>query len=119
MKIAIRHQDDIAFADLTGRLVLGEPQEILRDAVEELLAGNCKKIVLNVSGLARLDSSGIGELVACMKTARAAEARLALLQVEDKMRRILDVSQVLPLFETYSDEAAALEAMGAGSAGES
>ena len=112
MHIELRREDDVIIADLSGRLVLGDAQEALRESFDEILAENWKKIIFNVSGLARLDSSGIGELVAYMKTARAAEARLALLQVGDNVRRILDVSQVLPLFETYDDGATALAAMG-------
>ena len=112
MQVQVREEGDVIIMDLNGRLVLGEPQEALRRSFDEVIGGDWKKIVLNVSGLARLDSSGIGELVACMKTARAAEAKLVLLQVEDKVRRILHVSQVLPLFATYDDEASALAALG-------
>ena len=112
MHIELRREGDVIIADLSGRLVLGDAQEALRESFDEILAENWKKILFNVSGLARLDSSGIGELVACLRTARAADARLALLQVGDNVRRILDVSQILPLFETYDDEASAIAAMG-------
>ena len=104
MKIELRQNEDIVIVDLTGRLVLGEPVDTLRETVEDLLADGNRKIVLNVSGLARLDSSGIGEMVAALKLANNVNARLALLQVEESVRRILDVSRVLPLFVTYATE---------------
>ena len=111
MEVATRREGDIVIADLAGRLVLGQPQETLRETMNGLLAADHKKIVLNVSDLARLDSTGVGELVACLRSAREADARLVLLQVKDTVRRILDVSQVLPLFETFDSEAAAIEAL--------
>lgn len=111
MEVETRREGDVIIADLSGRLVLGDAPATLRDLVDEALAADEKKVVLNVSGLARLDSSGIGELVACLKKAQAAEARLVLLQVKETVRRILDVSQVLPLFETYDTEDAALAAL--------
>ncbi len=111
MKIELRRRDDVLIADLTGRLVLGDAQETLREAFEEMLATNWKKIVFNVSDLARIDSSGIGELVACRKTAQAADVRLALLQLGDHVGRILHVSNVLPLFEVFDSEEDALAAM--------
>ena len=111
MQIELRRRDDVLIADLTGRLVLGDAQVTLRNAVDEMLATNWKKILLNVSGLARIDSSGIGELVSCLRTADDAGARLALLQLEDNVRRILHISQVLPLFETFDSEEDALAAM--------
>jgi anti-sigma B factor antagonist len=111
MHIELRRRDDVLIADLSGRLVLGDAQRTLRDAFDEMLATNWRKIVLNVAGLARIDSSGIGELVACLRTARAAGARLALLQPDDHLRRILHVSQVLPLFPTFENEEDALAAL--------
>ncbi len=111
MHIEIRRREDVLIADLTGRLVLGIPQDTLRTAFEEILATNWKTVVFNVTDLARIDSSGIGELVACKKTADAAGVRLSLLQLDDHVRRILQVSQVLPLFETFETEEDALAAM--------
>lgn len=111
MEVETRTEGDVTIADLNGRLVVGRAQVALRETVDDLLAGDHGKIVLNVSGLARLDSSGIGELVACLRRVQAAGARLVLLQVKDKVRRILDVSQVLPLFETYDTEEEAVRAL--------
>jgi anti-anti-sigma factor len=111
MQVNLRREDDIVIADLSGRLVLGEAQEALRDTVEELIAAGDRKILLNVSNLARVDSSGIGELVAALKLAQSVDARLALLQLEESIRRILDMSRVLPLFENYSDESEAIAAL--------
>ena len=111
MQVETRHEGDVVIVELSGRLLIGEPTVALRDTVDELLAAGRRKIVLDVSDLARIDSSGVGELVACLKTARAAGARLVLLQVKDRVRRILDLSQVLPLFESYDGEDAALAAL--------
>lgn len=111
MHVELRRQGDVVIVDLSGRLVLGEAQQTLRDSFDEILAENWRKIILNVSDLARIDSSGVGELVAGMRSARAAGAHVALLQVEDSVRRILHISQVLPLFDTYDDEPTAVAAL--------
>lgn len=115
MQIDLRRRQDVTIVDLAGRLVVGDAPEALRDTIDELLADGRRRIVLNVSDLARIDSSGIGELVAALKRAEAVGARLVLLQLADSVRRILDVSHVLPLFETYEDEEAALTALADGS----
>ncbi len=111
MQIRTREQDGVVIADLEGRLVAGDPQDALRDLLEELLAGGRRQIVLNLSKLARIDSSGIGELVAGVKLAEGVGGRVALLQLKDTVRRILDISQVLPVLETYDDESEALAAL--------
>ncbi|MDX1644140.1 MAG: STAS domain-containing protein [Thermoanaerobaculia bacterium] len=111
MQIEQRTRGDVTIVDLTGRLVIGDAPDDLRDTIDELLAEGRRKIVLNVSELARIDSSGIGELVAALKRAQSVGARLALLQPAESVRRILDLSHVLPLFESYDDEQNALEAV--------
>lgn len=112
MRIEQRQQEGIVIADLQGRLVAGDPQDALRDLIEELLAADHRQIILNLSGLARIDSSGIGELVAGVRLAKSVGGRVVLLQMKDSVRRILDISQVLPVLETFDDEQEALEALG-------
>jgi anti-anti-sigma factor len=111
MEITERTQDEVVVLDLAGRLVTGDPQDALRDRLEELLAAGNRRIVLNLSELARIDSSGIGELVAGVRLAESVGGRIVLLQLRDPVRRILDISQVLPVLETYEDEQAALDAL--------
>lgn len=111
MQIKRRDHNDIVIADLQGRLVAGDPQDALRDMIEELLAEKKSRIILNLSDLARIDSSGIGELVAAVRLAKSVGGRVVLLQLKDSVRRILDISQVLPVLETFEDEEAALAAL--------
>ena len=111
MQIERREQNNVVIADLRGRLVAGDPQDALRDLIEELLAAKQDRIILNLSELARIDSSGIGELVAGVRLAKSVGGRVVLLQLKDSVRRILDISQVLPVLETFEDEDEALEAL--------
>jgi anti-anti-sigma factor len=84
----------------------------LRDAIDELLAENRKKILLNLSEVAFLDSAGVGELVAGLKTARRFGAELKLLNVGERVYSTLDMTRLLPTFETYDDEAEAVRSFG-------
>jgi anti-anti-sigma factor len=110
MEIQERSQEGAVILDLAGRLVTGDPQDALRDRLEELLAGGTRRIVLNLSQLARIDSSGIGELVAGVRLAQSVGGRIVILQLKDPVRRILDISNVLPVLETFDDEQSALDA---------
>jgi len=108
MHVEVRQVQDVMILDLVGRLTAGLGDQILRDAIDELLAENRKKILLNLSGLAFLDSAGIGELVAGLKTARRFGAQLKLLNLGDRVYSTLDMARLLPTFETYDDEAQAV-----------
>ena len=59
--VKIRHRDQVALVDVSGHLTFFEVGA-LREAIQTLLKAQRKNIVLNLSGLMYLDSSGIGEL---------------------------------------------------------
>ncbi len=104
MKVDVRHVDDVIIVDLAGRLVLGVGDELLRDVMNELLAEEWKKIVLNLRKVTIMDSSGIGEVVAGWKLARRFGASVKLLRPGPQIQRTLRLTQLLPLLEVYDSE---------------
>jgi anti-sigma B factor antagonist len=104
MKVDVRNADDVIIVDLDGRLVLGVGDEILRDVVNELLAEDWKKILLNLRKVTIMDSSGIGEVVASWKLARRFGASLKLMRPAPQIQRTLRLTQLLPLLEVFENE---------------
>lgn len=109
MKIETRSVDDVAVMHLDGRLVRGVGDEILRAGLDDLFAEGHRKIVLDLSDVPMIDSSGIGELVAGKKVADELGARIRLVRLENRVEKTLRLSLILPLFQTYPtvDEAIA------------
>ena len=108
MKVDVRHLDDVIIVDLEGRLVMGVGDELLRDVINELVAEDWKKIVLNLRLVTIMDSSGIGELVSGWKLGRRFGATVKLLRPAPQVERTLKLTQLLPLLEVYDDEAEAV-----------
>lgn len=104
MHVEVRQSRQVVILDLKGRLTAGLGDQILRDSIDELLAENRRKILLNLSEVAFLDSAGVGELVAGLKTARRFGADLKLLNVGERVYSTLDMARLLPTFEIYKDE---------------
>lgn len=109
MHVEVRKSGDVVIVDMSGRLVAGVGDEILRDVVNELLAEGWKKILLNLSQVSTVDSSGVGELVASLKVTQRLGGALRLLNLHERVKASLHLSSLLPLFEVYDDERAALE----------
>lgn len=97
--------------DLEGRLVAGDGDLDLRTKLEELFDGAAAAILVNFEQVRRMDSSGIGELVAGWKRGRKLGVRVAILRPGDRVRHTLHLSQILPLLEVYEDEAEAVAAL--------
>jgi anti-sigma B factor antagonist len=109
MHIEVRQARDVMILDLKGRLTAGLGDQILRDAVDELIAEGRRRILLNLSEVSFLDSAGVGELVAGLKTARRFQADLKLLNVGERVYSTLDMARLLPTFEIYRDEGEAVQ----------
>jgi anti-sigma B factor antagonist len=108
MHVEVRQAEDVIIVDLRGQLVAGTGDELLRDVMNELVAESWKKILLNLSEVSRIDSAGIGELVASCRLAERLGTHVKLLHVRGRVRRVLELGRVLPLFEVYDDEEEAL-----------
>jgi anti-sigma B factor antagonist len=108
MHVEIRKSGDVVIVDLQGKLTVGLGDQILRETLDELLAENWKKILLNLSGVSFMDSAGVGELVSGLRTAKRLGSSLRLLSVTARVHSTLFISKLLPIFEIYEDEASAL-----------
>ena len=95
--------------DLAGRLIAGTGDELLRELINRLLAENRGKILLNLANVAGIDSSGVGELVASKKIVEHFGGALKLLEAKGNVAHVLDAGLLLPLFEHFTDEAAAVK----------
>ncbi|MBW3670287.1 MAG: STAS domain-containing protein [Acidobacteria bacterium] len=108
MKVNVRNVNDVRVVDFEGRLALGDNELVLSQTVDELLAEGCRKILLNLTQIEYIDSSGLGELVQSFKVAKSLDADLKLLRPQERVRHTLQLSMLLPLFEIYDTEEEAL-----------
>ena len=109
MHVELREAGDVVIVDLKGKLTAGLGDQILRDTIDELLAEDKRKILVNLSQVTFLDSAGVGELVAGLRTAKRFGAVLKLLNASERVRSTLYMARLLPIFEMYGEEAEALE----------
>ena len=109
MNVDVRKENDVVIVDFSGRLAAGVGDELLLKVVSELLAEDYRKILLNLSEVDYIDSMGLGELVQSYKSAQRHGASLKLLRPQERVRKSLHLTALLPLFEVHETEAAALE----------
>lgn len=109
MHVEVRKAGDVVIVDMEGKLHGGIGDEILRGVVNELLAEDWKRILLNLSKVTSIDSQGVGELVQSLKVCRKFGAQLKLLNLHERVKKSLHLASLLPVFEVYDSESAALK----------
>lgn len=105
-QVTVRRSRDVIAIDLSGRLVLGESLQPLREAVLGLILEGQRKILLNLTDVSHLDSAGLGEMfAACTNvTNSGGEVKMVVpARIHEQMR----VTHLSTLFPAYPDEAAA------------
>ena len=108
MHVDVRESDGAIIVDLQGRLVAGTGDEMLRAVMNELVAEGWKRILLNLSEVTKIDSSGIGELVSSFKLAKRFETSMKLVNLNQTVLDILKLSSLLPVLDIHENEEQAI-----------
>jgi len=93
---------DIAVLPVSGALMGGDEQRELYKRVKKLVAESVKKVIVDLSGVNRLNSEGIGMLMGCYISLRNAHGKLVIAGATDKAYSLLLLTQVLSII-TYHD----------------
>jgi anti-sigma B factor antagonist len=103
-----RQAGDVTILDLSGSVRMGEGAVSLRNAIRGLVEQGNKKILLNLGAVKNVDSSGIGELIANYTTISNNGGQLKLLNLTDKIQNLLVITKLLTVFDSFDNEAEAL-----------
>ena len=99
-----RRIEDVTVLDLIGRIRITGSTRGLHHAIRNLVEEGKTRILLNLSQVTHLDSSGLDELVASCVTARNQGGEIKLLQLTEQMREVITTANLSALFDIYNNE---------------
>lgn len=108
VKLSTRQVGDVTVIDAAGRITLGEGASTFRDAIRDLAAKGNKKLLLNLSEVSYIDSSGIGEMVSGFTTVTNHGGVLRLLGLNKRVKDLLQITKLYTVFEVFDDEPSAI-----------
>jgi anti-sigma B factor antagonist len=112
MKIDERSVGDVKILDITGRITIGQGDELLKDKIHSLVHQKHTKILVNLAGVDYVDSTGLGELVGAYTTVARAGGTMKLLNVTRRMHDLLAITKLLTVFETFDSEQEGIKSFG-------
>ena len=113
MQIDERVVGGVTILDLSGKMTLGEGDELLREKIASLVNAGQKNLLLNLDGVPYIDSAGLGEIVRTYTTVSRQGGKLKLLNLTKRIEDLLSITKLLTVFEVYESEAEAIQSFSA------
>lgn len=109
LQISIRKSGEVTIVDLRGKFTANDGEsEVLRSRLEKLISNGVHKLLLNLTDLTRIDSSGVSIIAETYVSLKQQGGRLRLLGPRGRVLQVLTVLRLLEIVESFEDEAQAL-----------
>jgi anti-sigma B factor antagonist len=117
LETSVRYAGDVAIIDLAGRIVLNDGSATMRETIAKLREEGANKILINLSAVSFMDSSGLGELASAYARINKAGGQLKLVNIPARILDLLRITKLDSILTGFPDEPAALQSFsGAASA---
>lgn len=104
MEIQERTVQDVVVLDLTGKLTIGEGDELLKERISNLVQQGHRRLLLNLEDVPYVDSAGLGEIVRAYTTVSRQGGKLKLVNLTKRITDLLAITKLLTVFDTYESE---------------
>ena len=94
---------DIVIVEVKGNLMGGKEIDECHTKVKELLEGDTKKLVIDLSNVKWMNSKGLGMLMASYTSCQNASAKLKLAGATDKVNSLFMMTKLMTIFDTYEN----------------
>ena len=111
MDLIQRDVQGIAVLDLVGKLTSNDGADQLGGRVATLVADGRRQVVLNLGQLSYMDSSGLGEIVACYSKLQKVGGVIKLANTTARIQDLLAITKLVTVFDSYDTEALALASL--------
>lgn len=104
--------NDVTVLDFSHSAQLLAATIELRELSKAIHLEKDTKVLIDLSNVSRIDSTGLGVLMQCYTHAVKNAGTLKLLRPEAPVRRVLSMTKIDSILQTFDDEAAAIESFG-------
>jgi|ERR1044071_2089420 anti-sigma B factor antagonist len=101
LTLAVDRSGNAAAVRCSGRLVAGVNDRLYLEVSQ--LIPSCKRILLDLTDLTQMDSTGLGTLVRLYVSARSAGCAFQLFNIGKPIRQLLSATRLLSVFEVIGN----------------
>ena len=101
MKIKRRDVDDVVVLEVSGKVMGGPDADKFKGVIAELIEAGVTKLLIDLSAVPWMNSSGVGILISAYTSMKNAGAAVKFLNINERVKSILMVTKLLTVFESY------------------
>lgn len=109
--MTIDHDDAVSELSVitpSGGVTLGQKSEQIEELVERMLAKGKKIIVFDLSGITKIDSTGIGRFISSYNKIRSVGGEMRMAGATDHLSKVFRITRLDSVFPFYASVADAL-----------
>jgi anti-sigma B factor antagonist len=103
MKLTSREESGITVLEPKGKIMGGPDATILHDHLHELIGQGRRNVVIDLSRVEWMNSTGLGILISGLTTLRNNGGELKLARVTDKIESLLTITKLITVFENFDE----------------
>lgn len=107
MAVKIDPRQGLTVCHIDGEIDINSSPAI-KKSFDKLISQKTPKIVINLSKVTYVDSSGLATLVEILKNMRSYNGRMRLACMSPKIKSLFEITKLEKLFEILADEEAAI-----------
>ena len=110
MKIKQSPKDKVMVLELSGKIMGGPDFDKFKGEITDLVESGYKDVILDMSGVPWINSTGLGILITGYHSIKAAEGTMKICNVKERVLSIFYISQLENIFDVYESLDEALKA---------
>src|SRR5258706_13026608 len=110
MEISVRNEADSAVIDVKGDIDLYSSPQVRQTILDTLNQKTAKRVIVDLTGVRYVDSSGVASLVEGLQLSRKSQVRFALCGLNKAPRQVLELTRLIKVFEIHETLDAAVAA---------
>ena len=109
MAVSTKQEANAVVVTVEGRMMGGDETKEMVDAIRLALEEGSTNVVLELSGVPWMNSTGLGALMESRKIIKDKNGALKLVRINEKIKSLLVMTQTLSHYETFDSVDAAMQ----------
>ncbi|MEN8006559.1 MAG: STAS domain-containing protein [Candidatus Krumholzibacteriota bacterium] len=111
MKIKQSPAENVMVLELSGKIMGGPDFDKFKEEIASVVEGGYKNVILDMSGVPWINSTGLGILITGYHSIKAAEGAMMICNVKERVLSIFYISQLENIFDVYETREEAMKAI--------